>query len=253
MGESVQDNMSWLPKRTQDRILVAASDVERALGDALICLALVGAAVHPDRTDRAQTPELLVIATSIDNDALHRLAKEAKDSMRSGIRLRVMSEEELKGSTDVFALELAEYRARHVLISGEDLLADLELDEGDLRHSLEQGLRSLARQMRNRVLAAAVHGPASRVDPNHATRQGLNRFTVLARHSMRLLGHEPPASDVKLIRFVSDLMRVDGAKLLQDMVSLRSGQQLSDPLLAVAHLLVVLNPLIGAVDAHNKT
>lgn len=249
MNDSLQRELSWLPERTLDRILAAASDVERALGDALLSLAVVGAAVHPDRPDRAQAPELLAIAKTIDNEALHRLANEAKDSIRAGVRLRVMSEEELRASTDVFTLELAEYQAHHVLISGEDLLTGLELDPHDFRRSLEQGLRGLGRQMRNRVLAAAAHGNSGRVDPNQAARQGINRFTILARHSLKLLGHAPPSEDAALIRFAAKVLNVDGAGLLEDMVRLRSGERLNDPLNAVADLLSLLTPLTRAVDA----
>ena len=250
MVTSLRSNLEWLPESVQERVLAAVGDVERALGDGLVCVALVGAAVHPDRSDRGQLPELVAIAQVIDDAALHRLAEEVHDSMRDGVRLRVMSQRELERSADVFTLELAEYQEHHVLLSGSDVFADLELRDDDLRRSIEQGLRGLGRRVRNRVLTG-VATDGRRGDANRAAAQGINRFTVLARHSMRLLGHEPPAEDVPMMRAVAELVGVDGAALLQDMVKLRAGHRLGDPLAVVSDLLRVLEPLVERVDAHD--
>ncbi len=67
-------DLTWLPKGTIVRIERAVEAIERALGDDLVAVALVGAAVDKLRVDRAQFPELLVVAARVTTEELRRLA-----------------------------------------------------------------------------------------------------------------------------------------------------------------------------------
>ncbi|MEQ9317683.1 MAG: hypothetical protein RIF41_00940, partial [Polyangiaceae bacterium] len=120
MGE-----IRWLPQSTLDRIEQGVDEIKRAMGDHVVAIVLVGAAAHPERPDRAQLPELLVVVTEASIDDLRALAEHVHDSMRDGLRLRVITQEELSSSADVFTVEVAEYAAHHVVLAGTDPFADI--------------------------------------------------------------------------------------------------------------------------------
>jgi hypothetical protein len=240
-------DIRWLPVSTLDRIDQAIDEIKRAMGDHVEAIVLVGAAVHPQRQDRAQLPELLIVVSEASVDDLHALAEEVHDSMTAGIRLRVITHEELHGSADVFTVEIAEYKANHVVLAGNDPFETVEWGDDEMRRSVEQGLRGVGRRVRNRVLSG-LGTDGKRDNPQGALVQGLERFLMLARHALPLLGAEVPKLDAAVIDAVSKQVGVDASALRDTLKALRTGRAISDPLASVAELLDLVAPLTQRID-----
>jgi hypothetical protein len=243
-----KDALNWLPESTRDRIDQTVDEITRAMGDHVEAIALVGAAVHPERHDRARMPELLVVASETSAKDLHALAELVHDSMKDGVRLRVLTRDELERSADVFTIEVAEYKAQHVLLAGSDPFDDVSWSDADMRRSVEQGLRGLGRRVRNRVLSG-LGTDGQRDDPQFAVAQGIDRFVVLARHALVLIGEPAPNREGDVIDAVGDKLGVKTKPLREHLTRIRKGRQLGDPLDAVVDLLNVLQPLVERIDA----
>jgi hypothetical protein len=236
----------WLPKPAASLIEATASALERALGKELEALFLVGAAMTPARQDRSRAPELVAIVAPRALDRLGALADALRPAMREGARVRVLSSRELERSCDVFTLEIADWRARHLLLRGKDPFGALAWTRADLRRSLETEVRGLSRRLRNRVLTGlATDG--QRDDAARAIVDGLERLVTIAHHALDLLGDAPPSEEDALLRAIALRADANVEPLLALRKRARAGEKL-DPLPALATLLVVIDAVAELVD-----
>ena len=96
----------------------------------------------------------------------------------------MMTEEEVRTSTDVFAIEFHDMIERRRVLWGGDVIAGLAVDESFYRAQVEHDLR--AKQLRLRQKAAAVL--TDREALLRLMLDSVSNFCVLARHAMLLAG-----------------------------------------------------------------
>ena len=125
-----------LPESTRGLLRAAVDTIGRVLSKNLRAVALVGPAARPERPDRARAPELVVVVGDLDVSEVDQLGRALRPLTKQGLRVRLLTAEELSTSTDVFTLEAAEWRAHHHLLFGEDPFATLTWTQDDLRLSL---------------------------------------------------------------------------------------------------------------------
>jgi hypothetical protein len=230
--------LSWLPQETITRIESAVEALKDTLGNRAQAIVLIGAALNAARHDRSQAPELLVITESLDLDDLRAVAKHLHDAMTLGVRIKLLTQGELESSADVFALEMADYRDRHVLLHGKDPFSKLDISQADLRRSVEQSLRGLNRRMRNRVLAA-MGTDGQRGDAQVAVAEAINRLVVIAHHALALTGEEPPRTETELLEALCEHADVGSEAILARLERLRSGKGLGDAIEALGNVMDV--------------
>ncbi|MBL8681505.1 MAG: hypothetical protein JNK05_20230 [Myxococcales bacterium] len=248
-GESKEhDPLQWLPGKTLAAIEKAKSALERVLGDELESAFVVGSALNPARGDRASAPEIIAIVAPGFLRKMRALAEALSEPMRSGVRVRIVTHDELARSADVFALEIAEWKARHRVISGRDVLAKIDVQPAHLRHALELELRGLSRRIRNRVLAGVAAGP-TRDDPARAVRDGLDRLLVAAHHVLVLAKKQAPSDEALLVDALGALVGVDAAPLRAMTKAIREAKQPPAPLDALETLSAAVDKAAAWVDA----
>lgn len=240
------ERVPWLDDKTNRLLSTAVEALEKSLGKGLESALLIGTAMNPARGDRARAPEILVVATAASLDDLSKLAAALGPAMRDGVRLRVLTPRDLERSRDVFALEIAEWRARYRVLAGRDVLEAVTLEAKDLRHGLETELRGLMRRMRNRVLTGLT---TKRDDPREALVAGYDRLLVASYHLLRLEEREPPAEEPAILRAVGELVKADPTPLLAHLATARTGSGKLDPLSALAALLAFTEAVTEHVDA----
>lgn len=237
----------WLPSRTHALVDAGVDALRAVFADRLAAACLVGAAASPVRHDRARAPEILAVVREISVDDLRALAARARKPMTRGLRIRALTEEELRTSSDVFALEVAEWRDRHVRLAGEDPFAALTIDDADLRRSLEQALRGLGRQLRNRLLSAeATKGRQG--DAQLALAMALERLVEIAHHALKLWGETPPAKEDALIEALAARVGADPAPVAARLGELRSVGELADPWGTFGALMPFIDAAKRAID-----
>lgn len=194
-------SLDWLPDRTRGPIEAATPAIAMALGDNMIAVCLIGPAVASGHGLRSAHAELLLVADELSPATLHELAAELAEPLRAGLQIRTVTRTELAGSVDVHALELAQWRDHHLLLAGQNPFAELEIADADLRHEIERALRSLNQRLRNRMLWC-IATDQRRLDA--VLREGLELLTMLAHHTLALVGESPPTNDAALLeRFVT--------------------------------------------------
>jgi hypothetical protein len=99
----------------------------------------------------------------------------------------LLSEEELKSSTDCFPIEFRDMRERHRVLAGADVISELYIDYAFHRAQVEHELR--AKMLRLRQKAGSILS-----EPDLLLRlmaESLSTFLVLFRHAMMLAGDAP--------------------------------------------------------------
>lgn len=239
------EHVPWLDAKTNALLARATEVLEKTLGKGLEAALLIGTAMNPTRGDRTRAPEILVLASETSIEDLSRLASALGPVMRDGVRVRVLTPRDLARSLDVFALEIAEWKARHRVLFGADPLEKVELAPKDLRHGIEMELRGLTRRIRNRVLTGLA---TKRDDPREALVAGYDRLLVASFHLLELAGRERPTDEPEILRAVGELAKVDAKPLLTHLVTLRSGAGKVDPLPVSSALLAFAEALTEHVD-----
>jgi hypothetical protein len=239
---------SWLPSTTRRLIERTVAALKTTLGADLEAAALVGAAMNPARADRGRAPEIIALAAAPRLVDLGSIARGLHDVMRAGARVRLLSRRELARSCNVFTLEIAEWKARHHPLYGEDVFGTLTWSPADMRRSLETELRGLSRRARNRVLAG-VATDGERDDPRRAVADGIDRLLIAAHHALELFGEGPPPEEPALLWALAARAGADVEPLQKHLSILRAGNERLDPIPALGALLAVIEPAIAMIDA----
>lgn len=117
-------------------------DVERIFGTDLVSLTLYGAHAA-DAPDPGHEVSVLIVLSEIRKETLEGYRTIAHRYAKRGIPPPpIFSESFLRGSADVFPVEFLGMAERHRVLSGRDVLADLSIDTGNLRHQVEFELKA---------------------------------------------------------------------------------------------------------------
>lgn len=237
----------WLPARTRALVDEAVHAARTTLGERFVAAVLVGAAATPSRQDRARAPQVLVVARELPLERVVALGAAAQRPMKQGVRIRTLTLSELERSCDAFALEVAEWRDRHVLLAGEDPFTACVVKDADLRLGLEAAFRGLKRRVRNRALADL--GTAGRRDHvADALADALERLIVLAHHTLRLMGREVPTEEPALIGAFATAADADPKALIGLRDTIRAGRPLADPMAGVGAMLAFVERGAALLD-----
>jgi len=164
-------------------------ELVKTVGPAAHSLHLVGSAVTPDWDPGRSDINTLLVLREMDLTALESIAPLGQRFKGSGIAPPlVMDEGYIRSSLDVFPMEFLEMRLIHETVLGEDILARIAIDPGDLRHQCEREIKSRLVGLRQGYLRALGEPKAL----NETLVRFLSGYQPLARGILVLLGKEPP-------------------------------------------------------------
>jgi hypothetical protein len=241
-------DLSFLPQNDVAVIEDALGALRRGLGETLRSASLVGAAVPPPRHQGARRLELLVVVADLHVAALSNLARELRAELRAAVRLHVLTERELLRAADVFTLELADYRARHLLLLGRDPFGELHYTGAELRGSLEHALRRIARRLREGVLSGSIGEPTTAAGGQSLVEEGIDVLGLVAPHALAFLGEPVPEDEAGLLSALARRAGTDPRPLLAWVQMIREDSRHSGGIGALADLLEVVEAAIALVD-----
>jgi len=98
--------------------------------------------------------------------------------------------EELRRSTDVFAIESLDIKKSHRVLFGRDPVADLEIPMNLHRVEVEHELRLLLLKLRQHVL----HSGRNELEMTVVLKKTISGAKTLLRHTLLAFGEEPPVA-----------------------------------------------------------
>jgi hypothetical protein len=193
-------------------------------GASLHSLHLVGSAVTADWDANRSDVNTLLVLHEMDLVVLESIAPLGQRFKRSGIAPPlVMDRRYVDTSLDVFPMEFLEMRLIHLTVSGEDILASLSIDPGDLRHQCEREIKSRLVGLRQGYLRS-LGQPAALAE---LLSKFLSGYQPLARGILVLLGKQPPVRRAEAFTALAALVGPD-AGVFVEMLALREGRAKPD-------------------------
>lgn len=163
----------------------------------------------------------------------------------------LLTEQEVRTSTDCFAIEFHDIHEHHRILYGSDVVAGLEIDRSFYRAQVEHDLR--AKLLRLRQKSAGVLS-----DKDVLTRllvDSISTFCVLFRHALILHGVEGPARKRETIDRTSERFGIDPApfRRLLDLREAKKQAKDADPVGLLAACMNEIGKVIDAVDVLDKS
>jgi hypothetical protein len=162
----------------------------------------------------------------------------------------LLSDEEVRGATDCFAIEFHDIRERHRVLYGQDVVAGLEIDDCFYRAQVEYELRAKLLRLRQKAASALA-------DPNllrSLLADSVSTFCVLFRHALRLAGAEAGFGKREVITQAQDRFGISAAPFVS-LLDLREDKikpRDVDPVPLLADYMNQIQIVIDEIDALEK-
>lgn len=182
--------------------------LQKAHGNRLISVVLYGSAAVPNGKDRRSDINILCVLADVTTEDLRAAEPVFRwwREMKNPSPL-LFGREELQTSTDCFPMEFHDIRESHSILFGEDLVANLEIDDRYYRAMVEHELR--AKMLRLRQKAGGVLSENDLLLRLMA--DSVSTFCVLFRHALRLGGEQPVFDKHEVIAAASKRFGIDAA------------------------------------------
>ncbi len=195
-----------------DKLLIELVEKLRAAaGDRLVSVILYGSAATKAGPDQFSDLNVLCVLKQVtpqelaDSEPVMRWWREKKNPAPL-----LLSEEEVKTSTDCFPIEFHDIRERHKVLHGADVVADLEIDYSFYRAEVEHELR--AKVLRLRQKAAGVLSEKDVLLRLMA--DSISTFCVLFRHGLLLSGEEAQFDKREIVNACRNKFGIDASPFL---------------------------------------
>jgi len=193
-------------------------------GPGLHSLYLVGSAVTTDWVAGRSDINTLLVLSDLHLGVLEAIAPLGQRFKGAGIAPPlVMDVGYVNSSLDVFPMEFLELRLIHETVLGEDLLAALAIDRGDLRQQCEREIKSRLIGLRQGYLRALGEPKAL----TETLARFLSGYQPLARGILVLLGKEPPVRRAEAFAALAAATGID-AGVFAEMLALKEGRAKPD-------------------------
>ena len=228
-----------------------AEKLQKAYGDRLVSVVLYGSAAGGDHHARFSDYNVLCVLSRItprelaDSEPIFRWWRE-----RGNPAPLLLTEQEVRTSTDCFAIEFSDMQGQHQLLAGKDVISALEIDRTFYRAQVEHDLR--AKLLRLRQKASGMLSDAGLL--RRLLLDSVSTFCVLFRHALILHGGEGPAAKRDVLARASERFGFDPLpfdKLLAVREQRLKAREV-DPVVLLAAYLEAINIVIAAVDRLEK-
>lgn len=225
--------------------------LNKALGADLVSIVLYGSAAVGDHQDRFSDYNVLCVLTRITPAQLGATETVFRWWQQQGNPAPLLlTEHELKTSTDCFAIEFHDIKEHHKILAGADVVSSLEIDGGFYRAQVEHDLRAKLLRLRQKASAILSDKDVLR----RLLVESLSTFCVLFRHALILSGVDGPARKRDVIERAVERFGLD-AKPFASLLDLREQKiktQEVDPGALLGSYLIEIGKVIDAVDGMEK-
>jgi hypothetical protein len=148
MGTDVLSELD-LPMATRDALERFRGELEAALGERLVAVVLYGGIAKGEYAPLTSDVNAMVVLQDATTATLDQLVAPVQEGMRDcRLAVMVLTEEDLRHSTDVFPIKFLDMQRHHRVLCGRDVLADLDITDAHLRLRCEQEIKNLLLRLR---------------------------------------------------------------------------------------------------------
>ena len=158
----------------------------------------------------------------------------------------LLTEHELRTSTDCFPVEFHDIREHHKILHGPDVVSDLSIDTIYYRAQVEHELRAKLLRLRQKASAILSDKDVLR----RLLVDSVSTFCVLFRHALILRGEAAPGLKREIVGRAREAFGIDGTpfETLLDLREKKSGAKVDDPEALLALYMIEIGKVIDVVD-----
>ncbi|MCE5308518.1 MAG: hypothetical protein LLG20_12840 [Acidobacteriales bacterium] len=225
--------------------------LQKAFGERLTSVVLYGSAAVGDHQARFSDYNILCVLSKVTPLELGEAEPIFHWWRKCGSPSPLlMSEHEVRNSTDCFAIEFHDIKERNRLLAGRDVVGGLVLDNSFYRAQVEYELR--AKLLRLRQKAAGVL--SNRDLLLRLLADSVSTFCVLFRHALSLSGVEARFPKREVVGQAKEAFALDPEPFLT-LLDLRDGQRKArdvDPVPLFTRYMEQIQIVVDAVDRLEK-
>ncbi|MBV9083135.1 MAG: hypothetical protein JOZ62_10690 [Acidobacteriaceae bacterium] len=187
----------------EEKLSGLVSRLKPALGDALVSAILYGSAAAGDYNEHASDLNVLCVLKQISPHELVQSEPVFRWWREQGNPPPLLlSEEEVRTSSDCFPMEFHDMQERHRVLYGTDVVQGIAVDRSFYRAQVEHELR--AKQIRLRQKAAELLSSTDRL--LNLMIASVSTFCVLGRHALILSGHQARWKKKEIVAALEEAM-----------------------------------------------
>ena len=231
-----------------DAVTQLVEKLRKALGAELVSAVLYGSAATGDYKGKFSDYNVLCVLTAIAPAQLRATEPIFRWWREQGNPSPLLlTEHELRTSTDCFPIEFHDIREHHKILHGPDVVSDLAIDTIYYRAQVEHELR--AKLLRLRQKASGILSDKDIL--RRLMVDSVSTFCVLFRHALILRGDAAPGLKRDIIGRAKDVFAIDPApfETLLDLREEKPGAKLDDPEALLATYMNEIGKVIDVVDA----
>lgn len=181
---------------------------------------IVGSALTPDFDEKSSNINSVVVLKEMDLSFIEFLAPLGKRFKKKGIGAPlIMTPDYIKGSLDVFPIELLDFKLIHKTVYGDDLFSDLEIERSHLRLQCEREIKTKLIWLRQGYLSSL----GDRKLLSERLSDSIPGYISLFRAIILLLGKEPPVKRHDVVVTLQELTKIETG-IFEKMLLLRRKQ-----------------------------
>ena len=162
--------------------------LRKALDSSLVSVVLYGSGATGEHNEKFSDYNVLAVLTKITPTELRAVEPVFRWWREQGNPSPLLlTEHELKTSTDCFAIEFHDIREHHRILYGPNLVADLEIDRSFYRAQVECELRTKLLRLRQKAGGVLSDKDALR----QLMADSVSTFCILFRHALLLWCRRP--------------------------------------------------------------
>src|ERR1700733_11174127 len=225
--------------------------LRKALDSSLISVVLYGSGATGDHNEKFSDYNILSVLTKITPAELRAVEPVFRWWREQGNPSPLLlTEHELKTSTDCFAIEFHDIREHHRILFGPNLVADLEIDRSFYRAQVECELRTKLLRLRQKAGGVLSDKDALR----QLMADSVSTFCILFRHALLLDGVAAPARKRDIVTAAGQHFGIETAPFLTLLDQREEKVKAKDiePEPLFARYIIQIEKVIDAVDVLAK-
>ncbi|MGZ0174151.1 MAG: hypothetical protein ACKVHE_31980 [Planctomycetales bacterium] len=234
-----------LPASLQSHLEQFCADVAAGSGENLLSVAVYGSVVKSSKCVIGETPvPVLVVPQDASVPFLKPIASVIRRAIKSFHAAPfVVSLHDLQTSTDIFPIKFLDMQTHHLLLSGRDVLSELDISTQHLRLRCEQELCNLLLRMRQ----VYVRNSGDNTALDQAAAHAIEPFFMALGAAVYLTTELLPDSESAIADSAAKVMSLD-REALERLLAFREGRHGTGPDAVAGLFNELLEPVELAAD-----
>src|SRR5580693_2098773 len=223
----------------------------KALGAELVSVVLYGSAAVGDYHEKFSDFNVLCVLQQVTPEELGSTESIFRWWREQGNPAPLLlTEHEVRTSTDCFAIEFQDIKEHHRVLHGADVVSALEIDRCFYRAQVEHDLRAKLLRLRQKASGILSDKDVLR----RLLADSISTFCVLFRHALMLHGVDVPGRKREIIERAREKFGIDPAPFnsLLDLREEKSKPKEIEPEALLAAYMNEIGKVIDAVDSLEK-